>query len=236
MLHHWAGGTVRLELPGLAPGPCQILWSRPSALATALSPTAETAMVRLSLRVVLCCLAALVASSLTPEGLAPVPALERSDGTVVFEAPPRLVAASTSRNTTMARNATFYFTLDLPATAGEPLASVTIEPMAGSRWLWPYDLAATTAFVGDRYQRGAALPLGGATETAETGEVTVTFDPPVAPGTLLTLALRPSYTPRASGSYDFRVDTRPAGAQSETQYAGVRRLSFYSRDRHPFDY
>lgn len=166
--------------------------------------------------------------------VAPTPALERLDGTIVFEAPPRVVAASTSRNSTMARNATFYITLDLPATAGEPLASVTLESLGGARWLWSYDLAATTAFVGDRDQRGDDLPLGDATETADTGGVTVTFDPPVAPGTLVTLALRPHRTPSASGVYDFRVEARPAGAQTEAQYAGVYRLSFYSRDRDPF--
>lgn len=157
-------------------------------------------------------------------------AFQRSDGTVVFEAPPRVVAASTTRQSTTTRNAIFYFTLNLPENAGEPLGQVIITPITGAHWMWPYNLERTTAFEGDRYNRGQALAIAGAVQDPDTLAVTVTFANPVPPGQVLTLALSPRRTPDSGGSYDFKVTAFPAGTQPEAQYAGVVRLNFYESD------
>lgn len=153
-----------------------------------------------------------------------------SDGSVAFTAPPRVIAASTTRQSTTARNATYYFTLDLPANAGEPLGKVVITPLTGTHWMRSYDTEATEAFVGDRYSRGADLAISSVVEDPETLAVTISFAQPVSPGQVITIALIPTRTPRSGGSYDFEVTTFPSGGQGVAQYAGVMRLNFFESD------
>jgi hypothetical protein len=49
-----------------------------------------------------------------------------ADGTVYFNSPPRLVAATTTLKEVNRWGVTYYFTLSVPENAGEPLQSVRI--------------------------------------------------------------------------------------------------------------
>ncbi|HEY9763525.1 MAG TPA: DUF2808 domain-containing protein [Trichocoleus sp.] len=165
----------------------------------------------------------------------PVAAVELADGTVAFVNPPRLTAASTTRNG-VDENATYYLTLDLPAEASVGLQRVTIRLSEGRAPLLRFNLGATTAFEGTRYARGATLPLAAVTEDRDSQTVTIEFDPAVAPGRTVTLALRPNRNPHVGGVYLFEVTAYPAGERVQSYFSGYARLQFYENDRdnYPF--
>ena len=64
--------------------------------------------------------------------------------------------------------------------------------------------------------------------------VTLTFDPPVAPGNTVTIALEPERNPRRSGVYLFGVTAYPSGEKTYGQFLGYGRLHFYDRGGDPF--
>lgn len=166
--------------------------------------------------------------------VSPGEAAQLSDGTVAFTVPPRLIEAVTTRNRVSERNATYYLTLDLPAGAEEPLQKLEIRLDEGRANLLRFNLDDTQAFTGDRHSQGASLPLGEVVENPDTKTLTITFDPPVAPGQLVTIALHPARNPRFEGTYLFGVTAFPQGDRPQSYFSGYARLSFYSDDRDPF--
>ena len=175
----------------------------------------------------------LVASMALPNRLAQQTALavELADGTTAFIRPPQFLEATTTNNRVMRRNATYFFTLDLPADADAPLQSLVIAPQNLSRHLRDYHLDETVAFAGTPQAPLAGLGVGDVSLQDETKTVTVVFDPPVAPGQLVTVGLRPERNPRLDGIYVFRVTAIPQGDQPRTHIAGHGRLNFIGRDR-----
>jgi hypothetical protein len=87
------------------------------------------------------------------------PAVQLRDGTVYFVQPPDLVDATTTFNRVNVWGATYYFTIDVPQKAGEPLQRVTITQREGADNI-RYKLEDSRAFVGTRNDRGAAVKLG----------------------------------------------------------------------------
>lgn len=166
-----------------------------------------------------------------PGMVVPAAAVELSDGTVAFVSPPRLSAASVTRNGADEPNATYYLTLDLPAEASVGLQRVKIRLAEGRAPSLHFDLEATAAFEGTRNDRGAALPLASVIEDRDSQTVVIQFDPAVSPGRTLTLALRPNRNPREGGVYLFEVTAYPAGEQVQSYFAGYARLQFYENDR-----
>lgn len=158
-------------------------------------------------------------------------AVELADGTTAFIRPPQFLEATTTNNRVMRRNATYFFTLDLPADADAPLQSVVIAPQNLARHLWDYHLDETVAFAGTPQAPLAGLGVGEVSLQDDTKTVTVVFDPPVAPGQLVTVGLRPERNPRLDGIYVFRVTAIPQGDQPRTHIAGHGRLNFIGRDR-----
>ncbi|MBD2464661.1 DUF2808 domain-containing protein [Oscillatoria sp. FACHB-1407] len=158
----------------------------------------------------------------------PVEAVRLSDGRVYFVQPPRLTYSATTRNLTSAPGATYYFTLTVPDNAGEPLQRVAIAQENGSTSsrLVRYELDETRAFTGTRGDRGEALTLADTTFDRDTQTVTVTFDPPVPPGTTVTIGLRPDRNPNAGGTYLFGVTAYPAGDTPYGQFLGYGRFQF----------
>lgn len=148
------------------------------------------------------------------------------DGTVSFVQQPRLVATATSMQDTNAWGATYYFTIDLPQNAGEPLQTVTFNQHEGVDNI-RFDLEDTRAFVGTRRRRGENISLGAVTRDKETRTVTVLFNPPVTPGKTITVGLRPVQNPFSSGVYLFGVKAFPVGAKTAGQFMGYGRLQFY---------
>ena len=153
-------------------------------------------------------------------------AVQLRDGTVYFVQPPDLVEATTTFKDVNVWGATYYFTINVPQNAGEPLQRVTITQRSGTGNI-RYDLDDTRAFVGTRSHKGAQLTLGEVIRERETRTVFVNFDPPVTPGQTVTIGLRPVQNPRYSGVYLFGVTAFPPGEKSHGQFLGFGRFHFY---------
>lgn len=156
-------------------------------------------------------------------------AVQLADGTVSFEKSPRLLGATTTHNQIYAWGATYYFTLELPENAGEPLRQVTINQRQGFDNI-RFKLTDSRAFEGTPRNKGERLTLAEVTQNAETKAISVTFDPPVMPGKTVTVGLRPVRNPWVGGVYLFGVTAFPAGEKPYGLYLGVGRLQFYEPD------
>ncbi|HEY9845920.1 MAG TPA: DUF2808 domain-containing protein, partial [Candidatus Caenarcaniphilales bacterium] len=84
-------------------------------------------------------------------------AVQLADGTVYFNHPPRLLSARTTHNSIRTWGATYYFTLSVPADAGEPLQRIAIAQREAADEV-QFKLDNTRAFTGGR--RGEKLILG----------------------------------------------------------------------------
>jgi len=169
----------------------------------------------------------LTATTITWGGGMPLSqAVTLADGTVYFVQSPRLLKVTTTQSATYAWGATYYFTLDVPETAGEPLRRVTIAQREGVDVL-RYDLADSQAFVGQPRGKRQAVSLGEVTADRKTRTVSVMFDPPIAPGQTVTVGLRPVRNPNIGGVYLFGVTAFPEGEQTHGQFLGYGRLQFY---------
>jgi Protein of unknown function (DUF2808) len=160
-------------------------------------------------------------------------AVQLRDGTVYFVQPPNLVNVVTTYKGVNVWGGTYYFTINLPKNAGEPLQRVTITQREGVENI-RYDLDDTRAFVETGDRKGARLTLGSVTRERETRTVSVNFDPPVTPGKTITIALRPLKNPSFSGVYLLGVTAFPVGEKSHGQFLGFGRLQFYNDGRHWF--
>lgn len=160
-------------------------------------------------------------------------AVELANGTTAFLRPPQFLNAVTTNDSVMRRNATYFFTLDLPDDADAPLQAVVIEPQNLTRYLQPYRLERTMAFEEAPGEVQSELGLGDVSVNEETKAITVEFNPPVAPGRLVTIGLRPQRTPRLDGIYVFRITAIPDGHQPQAHIAGHGRLYFIDNDRDP---
>ncbi|HEY9645976.1 MAG TPA: DUF2808 domain-containing protein [Chroococcidiopsis sp.] len=165
------------------------------------------------------------------EAIAPrsASAIERMDGTVQFIRPPSLGTVWANRTTTYSYGATYYFTLEVPSDAGEPLQRVTVAQRDGAANVHrvSFDAEASAAFLGTRRDRGPALTVTEAAYDRDTQTVSLALDPPVAPGNTVTIALRAERNPRTEGVYLFGVTAFPGGAQADGQFLGYGRLHFY---------
>ena len=85
-------------------------------------------------------------------------AVQLSDGTVFFTAPPRLVGASTTNNSVYAWSVTYYFTLNHLDNAGEPLQRVTIAQDEGTDTV-RFSSREIEAFEGSRDRLGSKLAV-----------------------------------------------------------------------------
>ncbi len=167
------------------------------------------------------------------EAIAPrsASAIERMDGTTVqFIRPPSLGAVWANRTATYSYGATYYFTLEVPSDAGEPLQRVTVAQRDGAANVHRvrFDAAASAAFLGTRRDRGPTLTVTEAAYDRDTQTVSLVLNPPVAPGNTVTIALRAERNPRTEGIYLFGVTAFPDGAQADGQFLGYGRLHFYS--------
>ena len=156
-------------------------------------------------------------------------AVQLRDGTFYFVQPPDLVSATTTQKGVNVWGATYYFTINIPEKAGEPLQRVTFTQRDGTDRV-RFDLEDSRAFMGTRYDKGAKLTLGEVTRDDEKRIVSVRFDPPVPPGRTITVGLRPKRNPRFSGTYLFGVTAFPVGEKSHGQFLGFGRFQFYGND------
>lgn len=167
------------------------------------------------------------AIALSLSAIAPVTqAVQLADGTIYFNHPPRLMSAITTRDTANAWNAKYYFTLTVPENAGEPLQDIAIAQHDGIDDI-RFNLDKTEAFAGTYRDKQSPFNISQVTQNEETNAVSVRLDPPVPPGTTVTIALHALRNPRSSGIYQFGVTAFPAGDKIYGQFLGFGRLHFY---------
>lgn len=162
----------------------------------------------------------------------PLQAIQSGDGTVFFDRAPSLVDTFASNRTVASGSRVGYsFDLTIPEDAGEPLQRVAIVQLNGESAARDidYKVEKTQAFVGKHRRRGEELTLSSVDFNDDTQTVTVTFDPPIPPGTDVTIRLRPERNPRREGLYQFGVTAFPQGEPAHGQFLGFGRLQFFQR-------
>lgn len=173
---------------------------------------------------------ALLAGATVPSVmLVPATAEQFSDGRTFFDHPPSLIRATTSNPATRF-SSTYEFTLTIPASAGASLQAVTISQESVADTV-RFDVGRTVAFAGNRYGVGDRLPLAstGGCESRNHKQTTIVFNPPVQPGTTVTIALEASRNPDTSGIYLFGVTAYPAGERGNGLFLGYGRLTFHDQ-------
>jgi hypothetical protein len=171
-------------------------------------------------------LCALLATSLASISLVTLPAaaVRFADGTVQFAGVPHLGKVTTTDNQAFAWGAKYLFTLQIPADASEPLGRVMLQQTEGVDEV-EFNLKGTFAYLnGDRHQSTTVETVQVKADTLE-----LTFNPPISPGTTVTIGLLPYTNPRTGGVYLFGVTTAPAGEKVRSQFIGSGRLQFYER-------
>ncbi|MBD2103392.1 DUF2808 domain-containing protein [Leptolyngbya sp. FACHB-261] len=159
----------------------------------------------------------------------PVGAVRLSNGQVAFNEPPQVVRAGASSVQASLPGTIYHFTITLPENAGESMQAVTITQRQNVENI-AFEPEASRAFVGSSFRGSPMLSLasvGGPRPTAN--EVTLVFDPPVRPGSTVTVALQ-ARNPRYGGTYLFGVTAFPVGENGLGQFLGYSRLNFASPD------
>jgi hypothetical protein len=157
-------------------------------------------------------------------------AIQLADGTVYFENPPRLVDSSILEQAVADSNVKYYFHLSVPDDAGEALQRVEIVQQNGDLFTREVEFEAeeSTAYTGHRPRRGDDITIGSALFDENSQTMTLIFDPPVPPGTDLTVRLNAERNPRRAGVYLFGVTAYPEGDIAYGQFLGYGRFHIYN--------
>lgn len=171
----------------------------------------------------------LALSFLLPELLlvSPALAIRLSNGQIAFSHPPQLIRTATSFSSSNIPG-TYQFTISVPEDAGEPLEAVSIVQRPNIETI-AFDVSQQRAFKGNSFAGGLALHLAniGGTQPSKSNEQTIVFDPPVVPGSTVTVEMVSKGNPTLGGVYLFGVTAYPAGENGIGQFLGYGRLHFY---------
>ena len=154
-------------------------------------------------------------------------AIQSPSGRVFFEKSPRLTRVFSTFDSVRVWHSTYYFTIELPENAGEPLETVTIQQREGQEQI-RFRLEDTVAFLSNNNHKGEKLAISSIIQNEETKAISVILDSPVSPGQQVTIGLKPRRNPSYSGVYLFGVTVFPVGETMEGLYLGVGRLHFYN--------
>lgn len=155
-------------------------------------------------------------------------AAQLKDGRTTFDIAPRLEQFTTLRPDTGDRRAIYYITVDVPATAGESLKTLTVTLVQGR--FFPrlrYRLDQLEVFQGDRRNRGTVVPIASAEYDEDAQTLTIDLAEAVAPGQTITFALKPVRNPSRQGVYLFEIGAVPAGEQPIARRIGIGRLNIF---------
>ncbi|MDJ1175592.1 DUF2808 domain-containing protein [Roseofilum capinflatum] len=158
---------------------------------------------------------------------APMYAVTLRDGITAFAGQPRLISVTTTNNSIRAWSAAYYFTIELPEDATEPLKKLEISQTQGFD-VPRYEAQRTRVFAGDRRNRGRSFTIEEVAIAERT--ITLTLEEPIPPGTQFTLGLYPVRNPNTTGVYLFGVTAFPQGEKPQKAFLGFGRLHFY----HPY--
>ncbi|MDB9525964.1 DUF2808 domain-containing protein [Oscillatoria sp. CS-180] len=177
-------------------------------------------------RLTLVVISALVVSAMGPQ-LSHLTAAQLGDGTTVFTSPPRLVSFVTTDDTANKKDVTYYVTVNLLPEAEESLETLTVELVEGRFTRLDYHADRIEVFEGTRQTREDNYPIESANYDEDSQTVTVRLSQSVAPGQVITLALKPVRNPSREGVYLFRVSAAPAGENPVAQRVGTGRIHIY---------
>lgn len=147
------------------------------------------------------------------------------DGRVAFESGIALVDAHATFSGVRVRQARYYFDLELPPDIGEPLQKVVIQQRSGGDEV-KFRPDKTQAYFGNHHDKQESLEVTTTIDEA-TAEVTVSFNPPIPPGSAVTIGIKPKQNPDYAGVYLFGVTAFPSGEKPVGMYLGPGRLHFY---------
>ncbi len=160
-------------------------------------------------------------------GLPPVRSMELRGSTYFVKAPWK-AELITYYDNTGDPSAQYYLTISLEPQAGASLERLTIQQTRGADWNFPFAPERTRAFLGRPRREGTAVPVR-ATFAQRERLITVDFPEPVAPGSTVTVVLKPWYNPVTSDTYLFQVTAWPAGPQPVASPIGPATLRIYDR-------
>ncbi|MBR8831967.1 MAG: hypothetical protein N5P05_001723 [Chroococcopsis gigantea SAG 12.99] len=144
--------------------------------------------------------------------------------------PPSLLSADTLETSVGYPYPSYYFSFNVPVKSPESVGSVSIAPQENGDPI-VFDFSKTTAFQGTRQKQGTPISIKSTTQDPTTKVITVSFAQPVPPNTTFTVSMRPYSNPQFAGTYIFRVQIYPAGANPIGLDLGVGSFSFYSWGR-----
>jgi len=153
-----------------------------------------------------------LASSVVASTVESTVAVRLGNGKTYFNQIPRLVDAYTTQNSVNVSNALYYFNIQVPKDAEEPLKKIEIKQF---RALEDIELDPTET------QTGTAIAID------KDKNISVVFNPPIAPGENINIKLRSVRNPRIGGVYLFGVTAFPQGEDPYGQFLGYGRLHFY---------
>ncbi len=157
---------------------------------------------------------------------APAGALELR-GRTYFEKAPWRITFRNYYSTVFQSGGEYYFTIEMPESAGAGLGALEIRQTAGVDWQFSFDVSRTRAFLGQPRREGPALPIE-ADFDDERRQFRIRFSTPPGPGQTVTVALRPYRNPAAADLYQFAVTAEPAGADPVPQAVGFARMPIYN--------
>ncbi|UAJ73530.1 DUF2808 domain-containing protein [Synechocystis sp. PCC 7339] len=140
--------------------------------------------------------------------------------------PPSLADVDASFNGVNTPNSRYFFSISLPAGEIEPLGKLVLHQQPNPSPI-SLDLSQTEVFLGMPSQRGNDLASSAVSTSGDSQTVVVQFDPPIAPGNTVTIALLAEQNPQVEGVYQFRVQAFPPGPAPVGLDLGVGRLQFY---------
>ena len=144
------------------------------------------------------------------------------DGTTHFVQVPQLGEVYAVYDDIRVPNVAYYFTVTVPADAGEPLQRLTIAQQGFDQIR--YKLPRTWAYANQ--QRQHRLSLSDVSVDRQ-GTLSVQFEPVVPPGTTVTVGVRSRHNPDTGGVYLFGVTAFPQGEKAYGQFLGYGRITFF---------
>lgn len=159
---------------------------------------------------------------------APTAALELR-GSTFFTRPPWKADLVSYRTDVGDPRAEYFFTVELDEAAGASLGGLLIRQSSGPDRIFPFSLDRTQAFEGRPRGRGAAIAVEAEFLEVERA-LRVRFPEPVAPGSTVTVTIKPWRNPSVPGTYLFQVTAFPDGPKPNPTPLGSARLRIYRPD------
>jgi hypothetical protein len=176
--------------------------------------------------------AVITAAAALPAALAvlPVPAAALElRGSSYFRRPPWKVDLVAYQTTVSQPSARYYFSVQLAEDAGASLAGLTIRQTRGVDNQFRFSPERTRAFLGRPRAEGDPVAVEASFE-ARQRQVTVRFPEPVAPGSTVTVVLKPWANPSVADTYMFQVQAFPDGPDPTPAPLGFATLRIYDPD------